>query len=81
MLFVEQQVVPATRDAPGWKGVLNLASADGRRGMTLTFWDSLETLVASGRDANMFLGSASAAGVDVVSRVERLEVILEERPE
>ena len=80
MRFVEQQVVPATRDAPGWKGVLSLASADGRLGMTLTFWDSLEALVASGRDANMFRGAASTAG-DVVTHVERLEVILEERPE
>jgi heme-degrading monooxygenase HmoA len=80
MRFVAEQVVPASRQTPGWKGVLGLASPDGRRGLTLTFWDSLETLVASARDASSFRGAASAAGVDVASS-DRLEVVLDERPE
>jgi heme-degrading monooxygenase HmoA len=80
MRFVAEQVVPASRQMPGWKGVLGLASADGRRGLTLTFWDSLEALAASSHDAGQFRGAGSTVGMDVVSS-ERLEVVLDERPE
>jgi hypothetical protein len=81
MRFVADQVVPVSRETPGWKGLLGLTSADGRRGLTLTFWDSLETLVGSSRDARAFYRAEDTAGVDIVSSVERLEVIMDERPE
>jgi len=79
LLTVDQQVMPTARQTPGWNGAVVLTGADGLRGMTVTFWDSLETLVASGRDAKMFLEAASAAGVDV--GIERFEVVMDERPE
>ena len=81
MGFIGEQVVAVSRQTPGWKGVLSFVSYDGRRGMTLNFWDSYETLIASGHNANAFHGAASATGMNVVTGVERLEVILDERPE
>ena len=81
MRFVAEQAVPAIRDRPGWKGALALESPDGRRGLTLVFWDSLETLVGSAHDTNLFYESAAAAGVNVVTGVERFEVVLDERPD
>jgi hypothetical protein len=81
MRFVEQQVVPTIRELSGWKGAVGLASPDGRRALMLIFWDSLETLVASAGDMRLFQESAASSGVNVVTGVERFEVILDERPE
>jgi heme-degrading monooxygenase HmoA len=77
---VSEQVTAVARTLPGFSGTLMLASQDRCRALLLTFWDSLEDLVASGATARELRSAGARAGVDVVSRVDSLEVILDERP-
>jgi len=78
---IVDQVIPISRELPGWKGALALATESRRRGFVVTFWDSVENLVSSGRTAGEFRGAGERAGMDVVSNVERLEIVLDERIE
>jgi heme-degrading monooxygenase HmoA len=79
---IVDDVIPAERAMPGWMGAVALASENRQRGVVITFWDSVEHLVASGRDARTGAGGAGeGAGLDVVSGVQPLEVVLDERPE
>jgi heme-degrading monooxygenase HmoA len=73
---VVDHVTPLVRELPGWKGTLALATENRRRGLVVTFWDSVEHMVASGRTT-----AELRADADVVAGIERLEIVHEERPE
>jgi hypothetical protein len=77
--LVLEHVLPVTRTLPGWKGSIGLASPDRRRGLTLSIWESEETMQRSTTDAMRFK-DMTPKGVSI-SNVDRLEVVFEESPE
>jgi hypothetical protein len=77
---VTSQVIPLLRQEAGWKGALVLAGQDRRQALVFTIWDSAETLTDSSSHARSVLGAGQRAGFGgVVSSVEQLEILLDER--
>ena len=75
---VVDQVVPLSRDAPGWKGAMALATQD----LVITLWDSVENMHASARIIGQELqGASEGTGLSVIAGSERLEIVLDERPD
>jgi hypothetical protein len=78
--FIQEKIVPAASDVTGWRGILALADrADGRT-LTITFWDSAESLAASEAWADQARGEAAAAMDESITAVERYEVTLDRVP-
>jgi hypothetical protein len=74
--FIEQQIVPAASDITGWRGVIALVDRANGRTLTITFWDSDESLAASEAWADQARGEAAAAIDETVKAVDRYEVAL-----
>ncbi len=74
--FIQQQIVPAASDITGWRGIIALADRANGRTLTITFWDSEESLAASETWADEARGEAAAAMDETVKAVERYEVAL-----
>jgi hypothetical protein len=78
---VVDHVIPLSRNLPGWKGALALATEDRHRGLVITLWDSVENMVGSGRTMRQELeGAGEGAGTNVAVGVERFEIVLEDLP-
>jgi hypothetical protein len=77
---VVDQVIPLSRNRPGWKGAFALATEDRRRGLVITLWDSVENMVGSGRAMREELQGASLGSGAVVAGIARFEVVLEDLP-
>jgi heme-degrading monooxygenase HmoA len=73
-----EHVVPASRSQPGWQGTLGLMSFDGKRGITVSFWDTADAFQGTGYVVKEFRRRATEAGLDV-SESDRLEIVFDER--
>ena len=80
MRYIEENVLPAVRAMPGFRGVMSLSTADRSSGLTLTFWESEQALQESEDAANRLRGEAAEAGGDTIAGVERYEVVMDEAP-
>jgi len=78
---VVDDVVPELRELPGWRGALALATENRSRAIVVTFWDSVEALVSGGRTARELRRPDGSPGTSVVTGIERLEIVLDERVE
>lgn len=74
------ETIPAGRELPGWKGAMALATEERGKGIVITFWDSVETLISSGRAMHARVGDEQGF-VGVTTSVERLEIVHDERAE
>jgi len=74
--FIQQQIVPAASDITGWRGVIALADRTNGRTLTITFWDSADSLAASEAWADQARAEAAAAMDETVAAVDRYEVAL-----
>jgi hypothetical protein len=67
--------IPGARDQPGWKGALAFANDNRSHGFVITFWDSVQSLVAHARVEQ----SPPPQGVRRTR--DRFEIVLDERPD
>jgi heme-degrading monooxygenase HmoA len=67
--------IPGARDQPGWKGALALASESREHGVVITFWDSVQSLLANARLQLAPLPQG------VHRTRDRFEVVHDERPD
>lgn len=74
--FIQQQIVPAASDITGWRGIIALVDRTNGRTLTITFWDSDESLAASEAWADQARAEAAAAIDETVKAVDRYEVAL-----
>lgn len=75
--FIRQHIVPAASDISGWRGIIGLVDRANGRSLTITFWDSDESLVASETWADQARSEAAAAMAENVTAVNRYEVALD----
>ena len=74
---IEQQILPAVRAINGFRGLLSLADRSSGKGITLTLWESEESMRQAEELANRLRASTAAAtGSDIVS-VDRFEVVVD----
>jgi hypothetical protein len=72
---VVDETIPSARDQPGWKGAQAFANDNRSHGVVITFWDSVQSLVAHAR-----LGQGPP--LQGVRRTrDRFEVVHDERPD
>ena len=67
-------IVPAAREAAGFKGILSLVNRDSGKVISLTLWDSEEALRSSEERAGAFRAEAAFTSQGEVVGVERFEV-------
>lgn len=66
-------MLPFCRELPGWQGMVALVSRDGRRGVTLSFWDSHQAIAELGL---VGVDSHEAGeGAVAITDVQRYEVV------
>jgi len=69
-------IVPAAREAAGFKGILSLVDRGSGKIISLTMWDSEDALRASEERAGQFRAEATSSMQGEVIGVERFEVDL-----
>ena len=82
--YIRELVIPASRQAPGFAGMLSLIDRESGRSMGITLWESKEAMEASEAGAAFVRAQTTASGEATLAGVERYEVadlILERPPE
>ena len=74
--FLKEQIIPAAGEIAGWRGIAALADRSAGRTLTITFWDSQESLDASEERASQLRSEAAAAIEETITGVARYEVAL-----
>jgi len=72
---VHEQVIPAAKGMPGFKGMLALADRASGRMVGITLWESEDALMKSEDAANQLRSDTSNAGGAEIVSVERFEVV------
>ena len=72
--FLREQIIPAAGEIAGWRGITALADRGAGRTLTITFWDSQESLDASEERANQLRSDAAGALDETITGVARYEV-------
>jgi heme-degrading monooxygenase HmoA len=75
--LIQQQIVPAAADISGWRGIIGLVDRANGRSLTITFWDSEESLAASEAWADQARSEAAEAMAESITAVDRYEVALD----
>jgi hypothetical protein len=75
--FIKNHIVPAASDITGWRGIVGLVDRANGRSLTITFWDSDESLASSEVWADQARSEAAAAMAESIKAVERYEVALD----
>jgi heme-degrading monooxygenase HmoA len=71
---IRQEVLPAFRERPGFKGILSLVNPERGTSITISLWLSEADMHASDKEAQSLRASAAEAGDDQILSVERYEV-------
>jgi heme-degrading monooxygenase HmoA len=73
--YMREEIMPkAFQDDEGFKGVLSLADRQSGKTLTITFWESEETMRATEEEANRLRSELAQAGGETIAGVERYEV-------
>jgi heme-degrading monooxygenase HmoA len=77
---LRESVLPTARQMEGYKGVLSLGDRTSGKGVTLTFWETEETMRASEDAANKLRQQAADDMQEEIAGVERFEIFINEAP-
>jgi heme-degrading monooxygenase HmoA len=73
--YIREQILPnAFQEDEGFKGALALADRQSGKTLTLTFWESEETMHATEEEANRIRSELAQAGGETIAAVESYEV-------
>ena len=72
--FLRDFVVPASRQIPGFAGMISLIDRETGRSMGITLWQSREALDASEEGAALMREQVASTGAAILLSVERFEV-------
>jgi heme-degrading monooxygenase HmoA len=71
-----QNILPRVRAVDGFEGVYYLVDRQSGRALSITLWESEETMRASEEEANRLRGESAEAAGARVEGVERYEVAI-----
>lgn len=71
---IRQDVLPAFRGRPGFKGILSLVNPEQGTSITISLWQSEADMHASDKEAQSLRAAAAEAGDDQILSVGRYEV-------
>lgn len=75
-----EEIVPVVRGFDGNEGLIVLGDREGGKELTITLWDSAESLSASEEEANRVRKDAASSVGETIEAVDRYEVVLFEVP-
>ncbi|HEX9122373.1 MAG TPA: hypothetical protein VF984_03290 [Actinomycetota bacterium] len=75
---VQEQVVPASRQISGFKGILALGDRASGKMIGITLWETEEAMRQSEEAANELRRTSADAGAAEIASVERFEVVVNE---
>ena len=78
LAVIRQEVLPAFRERPGFKGILSLVNPERGTWIAVSLWQSEADMQASDEEAQSLRAAAAEAGHDQILSVERYEVGLYE---
>jgi heme-degrading monooxygenase HmoA len=78
--ILRENIIPTARQMEGYKGVLSLGDRTSGKGVTLTFWETEETMRASEDAANKLRQQAADDMQEEIAGVERFEIFINEAP-
>jgi heme-degrading monooxygenase HmoA len=76
---MKENVLPAAKQLPGFKGIVSLVDRRTGKGISMTLWESEDALKASEQQADRIRQGAATATDATIQGVERFEVVLDER--
>lgn len=76
---VRDNVLPKAKEIPGFKGVLSMADRSSGKTVTVTFWETEQTMKDSEEAANKLREDTASELGEQILGVERFEVVLDER--
>ena len=74
--YAQENIVPWVQEVDGFEGVYFLVDRQSGKALTITLWESEETLRASEEEANRLRSEGAEAGSQEVMGVERYEVAI-----
>jgi hypothetical protein len=81
--YIRQLVIPASRQMPGFAGMISLVDRETGRSMGITLWDTIEALEMSEEAAAFVRNQTTQSGEASLVSVQRFEVAdltIEPRP-
>jgi heme-degrading monooxygenase HmoA len=75
---IRQEVLPAFRERPGFKGIVSLVNPERGTSITISLWQSEADMQASDKEAQSLRAAAAEAGDDQILSVARYDVGLYE---
>jgi hypothetical protein len=81
--YIRQLVIPASRQMPGFAGMISLVDRQTGRSMGITLWESIEALEMSEEAATFVRNQTTQSGEATLVSVQRFEVAdltIEPRP-
>ena len=77
---IRERILPVVQKMAGFGGVLGLADRNSGKTLSVTLWDSEESMRASEEEANRLRAQSAGIGGQEVANVERYEVTMLEMP-
>lgn len=78
--ILRDNIIPTVRQIDGYEGVLSLGDRSTGKSISLTFWDSEESMQASEEAADKLRQQAADEVQEEIAGVERFEVYINEAP-
>jgi hypothetical protein len=74
--YTRESVLPTARRDAGWKGVISLIDRGTGKALTITLWETEDTMRATEEDANTLRGDIASSSGATIKNVERYEVAM-----
>ena len=78
--LLRENILPNARQLDGFSGVISMGDKHSGKAVTLTFWDSEESMRASEEAANRLREQAAEEMDESIAGVDRFEVYVHEPP-
>jgi heme-degrading monooxygenase HmoA len=72
--FLREEVLPTGKEDPGFKGLIALGDRQSGKAISITLWESEETMRATEQDANQLRSAWAEGSGQEIASVERYEV-------
>jgi heme-degrading monooxygenase HmoA len=74
--YAQENIVPRVQEIDGFEGVYFLVDRQSGKALSITLWESEETMRASEEEANRLRSSTAEAGSQEVVSVDRYEIAI-----
>ena len=74
--YARENILPKVKQVDGFEGVYNLVDRESGKALTLTLWESEQTMRASEEEANRLRSESAESASATIENVQRYEVAI-----